>query len=183
MNSIHDVILSRRTFHSFKPDPIDETILKSVLKLAIYAPNHKLTNPWRFIRVGPKTRTQITQIAVDVKLEKFTLDELAEKRFRKKIGSSPEMILVVQILGTEKRIQEDYAACACAIQNMMLGLWSFEIGSKWSTGGFIKSPALYELLNLDPEKNKFVGAIMIGYGEQPTTPMRSNLDVVFETTD
>ena len=41
-------IISRRTIKSFKEDPIDPEEIIELLNIAKWAPNHKLTQPWRF---------------------------------------------------------------------------------------------------------------------------------------
>lgn len=168
MNEIFETILDRTTVHFYVDKPVSEEVIHHALEAAIRAPNHKLTNPWRFIRIGPKTRCKITDIAVALKRQ--NCDELspaAETRIRKKVGSSPEMIVVIQNLNDDLlRRKEDYASCACAIQNASLFLWSQGVGSKWSTGKYSRSDELYELLNIDRNTQEIIGSIFIGYAEK-----------------
>src|SRR5204863_7751116 len=46
-------IRTRRTVKAFDPEPVDRPTLDDLLELARWAPNHHLTNPWRFRVVGP----------------------------------------------------------------------------------------------------------------------------------
>ena len=43
------LIKERRSIRKFKPDKVSNEILEELLEIASYAPNHRLTQPWRFI--------------------------------------------------------------------------------------------------------------------------------------
>ena len=47
-NAVEHNIMSRRTIKSFKQDPIHVEEIIELLNVAKWAPNHKLTEPWRF---------------------------------------------------------------------------------------------------------------------------------------
>lgn len=178
--SVPELIQSRRTAHIYRPDPVAEQVLREALECAVRAPNHKLTNPWRFTRVGPRTRQEIVELAVQLKRRKNDLSDRQEARVRQKVGSSPELIVVRQVLDDDPfRRREDYAACACAIQNFALALWSHGVSSKWSTGGVTRAEETYRLLGVDPEVEEIVGFVWVGYAErQPETARRDVDDVV-----
>ena len=57
--SFEDLVISRRTIHSYRPEAIEEEVVQRALRAAHHAPNHKLTWPWRFTRVGPETRADL----------------------------------------------------------------------------------------------------------------------------
>ncbi len=173
MNETVETILARRTAHFYLSDPVDDTIVDTALRCALRAPNHKLTNPWRFVRVGPKTRSELVDITVTIKRENGPISDAQVEKVRAKVGSSPELFVVVQVLDDDEfRRREDYAACACAIQNFSLALWSHGVASKWSTGGATRDRRAYELLQIDPESEEVVGFVFVGYpeGELPQTP-------------
>ena len=50
---VEDAIRSRRTHKAFAPEPLPRELLDELLELARWAPNHHLTNPWRFRVLGP----------------------------------------------------------------------------------------------------------------------------------
>ena len=50
---LEEAIRSRRTHKAFAPQPVPRGELDELLALARWAPNHRLTNPWRFRVVGP----------------------------------------------------------------------------------------------------------------------------------
>ena len=41
--------------------PVDESIVRELVELARHAPNHHLTQPWRFRLLGPATRALLEQ--------------------------------------------------------------------------------------------------------------------------
>src|SRR5690554_534487 len=116
----HQILMTRRTIHDFKNAPLPEGALTRALEAATRAPNHKLTNPWRFTLMGPQTRARITEIGVAEKRKKRgELSEAAEASIRQKFTRPPELIAVSQVIDADShRRREDYAAVACAIQNI-----------------------------------------------------------------
>lgn len=177
-----EAIKTRRTAHFYSDKPVPEAYLREALECAIRAPNHKLTNPWRFTRVGPETRARLVDLAVSVKRSSGPVTEAQERKVREKVGSSPELLVVRQVLADDElRRREDYAACACALQNMMLALCSRGVQSKWSTGGATRAPEAYEICGIDAEAEEIIGFLFVGYSDhQPDTP-RTAVDSVVDT--
>src|SRR5437764_7119587 len=60
---IHTAIRTRRTHKAFRPEPVPRPLLDELLELARWAPNHNLTNPWRFRVVGPEALAALKQAA------------------------------------------------------------------------------------------------------------------------
>lgn len=178
-STVFDVATSRRTVHSFEDRPIPDGALDRALKAAIRAPNHKLTNPWRFTIVGPEARERITDIAVALKADKPGFNETMEQKIRRKVGNPAELVVVSQVLDADEfRRREDYAACACAIQNISLVLWEEGISSKWGSGGVTRSAATYDVLGIDPELEEIIAFVWIGYPETVPDPPRTPLEDV-----
>jgi nitroreductase len=76
--------------------------------------------------------------------------------------------------------RENYAACCCAAQNLMLYLWGRGIGVKWTTGGVTREPRFYELLGIDPAKESVVG--LFWYGVPRAIPAQKRRSVEEITT-
>jgi len=70
MTDLLDLLRGRRTVHEYRPEPIPDGCLERALATAIAAPNHRMTEPWRFRRVGPYTRDQLLDIYLDIKTAK-----------------------------------------------------------------------------------------------------------------
>ena len=77
--------------------------------------------------------------------------------------------------------REDYASCACAIQNLMLYLSEAGVATKWSTGPITRDSRFYELLGAN-EAEVLVVAI-VWYGYPKITPTQSRKEVAEITTE
>src|SRR3954447_6490868 len=51
---LEEAIRSRRTHKVYGAEPVDRATLLELFDLARWAPNHHLTNPWRFRVGGPQ---------------------------------------------------------------------------------------------------------------------------------
>lgn len=181
----HTALITRRTIHKYEPEPIDEQALLQALEAALRAPNHKLTNPWRFTRVGPEGRAAMVSLGLAAKArKKGGLSERQREKYRAKFANPAELIVVSQVLDDDPfRRREDYAAIACAIENMMVSLWADGIGSKWSTGAITRSDEAYEALDIDRESEEIVGFVWAGVPAEIPDPPRLALDKVVRHTD
>lgn len=176
-----EAILTRRTVHEYTDRAVDPEHIRQALEAAIRAPNHKLTNPWRFYELGPQARAEVADIAVLAKRELKEITEREEEGIRKKMSKAPVLFLVTQVLDADAgRRKEDYASVACAIQNFSLALWDLGVSSKWSTGPFTKHAHTYSMLGIDPADEEIVGGVFAGYPECIPDPPRLPLDSVYK---
>lgn len=178
-----EALLTRRTVHHFKPDLLPAGALEQALEAAIRAPNHKLTNPWRFTEVGAPSRRAFVDVASDLKFGPgYTESQRA--MLAKKMETSPVFLIVSQVLNPDaNRRKEDYAAVACAIENFSLSLWARGIGTKWSTTKAIHDARVYELMGIDSAVEEIVGVLFVGFpAVVPETPRRP-VSEVFRRVD
>ena len=56
---VEDAIRSRRTHKAFAPEPLPRDLIDELLELGRWAPNHHLTNPWRFRVLGPESLARL----------------------------------------------------------------------------------------------------------------------------
>lgn len=181
MNDTQQTILGRRTVHTYSTDPLPEGALTRALACALRAPNHKLTNPWRFTRLGPDARAAVTELGVSLKREKAgdRWSDAREAAVRAKLSSPAELVVVSQVLsGDGFRRREDYAAVSCAIQNASLSLWSEGVGSKWSSGGVTHHARTYAICRIDPDVEEIVGFLWMGAAAVVPDPARTPLEDV-----
>lgn len=163
--SIAALISGRRTIHDFKPEPVTAGKIKQAIEVARWAPNHHLTEPWHFYLLGKETAAAVVALNTQLVREKHGEEAASDKQQR--WSKMPGWLVVTcDKSGDPLQMQEDYAACCCAIQNMMLYLWSENIGVKWSTGGVIRDPAFYDLLWIDPDAEQVIGIFWYGYAEE-----------------
>ncbi len=175
---LHDAIRTRTTVHQYQPGAVDSAAIDRAIEAATCAPNHRMTEPWRFTLVGPRGREAIVAINADLKAAKAgcTLDDKAMGKLRDKMLNPGELLVVSQAATDDPAIErEDYAATACALQCLMLSLHADGYGSKWSTGAVTTDPRTYEAAGIDPDAEQIVGFIWIGRpadGKPPVKPAR-----------
>ncbi len=168
------VLLERCTVHDYSEQPLPEGALDRALMAALAAPNHRMTEPWRFTIPGPQTRRQLCDISIRLKAGpgEQVRPELADK-VRRKMQNPAELVVVSRVRNDEPSVErEDYAAVACAIQNLALSLWSEGVGSKWSTGAVTTAAASYQVLGIDVEVEEIVGFVWVGMAAKPATKTR-----------
>lgn len=160
--SIRDLICTRRTIHEFRPGsaPPVETI-RAAIECAVRAPNHYLTQPWRFYILGPETVERICILNSDLVREKQG-DKAAEMKLRRWRAIPGWLLLTNNLAGDEVRRRENFAACCCAAQNLMLYLWEQGIGVKWNTGAVIRDQRFFEITRVDPSAEQGVGIFWYG---------------------
>ncbi len=161
---LHDALRSRRTIHRYVGDQaLPEDVLHRAIEAAHHAPCHKLTWPWRFRIAGPETRAGLAEVAVALKVAQG-LDEAAiGPVIRRKVTGPAALLIVTQQLHDDPfRVREDYAACACAVQNLMLSLHADGWGSKWGTGAVTRHPDALTVLGIQASEEDVIGWIYVG---------------------
>ena len=163
---LFEAIFRRRTIKDFQPGTVPADVLERVLTAGIWAQNHRLTEPWRFTILGLETHVRLAEdfaraqaaLSGDGDGEKVRTDA------RRKILSKPCVVAVSQRLcGPAAQQREDYAAIACAIQNIQLAAWAEGVGMQWSSGKIIQSPQTYQVLDIEPGQEEIVGLLFFGY--------------------
>ena len=194
--SVMEVIQSRRTIFKFKPDPIPKDILENLLFAGIWAPNHHLTEPWRFTVIGEEAKLKLAERYRELQIEKvmsnldkktrlieLNLAEIGERGYQK-FRSKPTIVAVSCIQeGNEQRQREDYASACCAMLNIQLAGWEQGIGMQWSTGKITMEKSTYDLLGINPENEYIIGFYYMGYPEVIPTPKRKPLNQVLRWVD
>ena len=161
--AISRAIKTRRTINVFTEEVPDREILLDAFEHARWAPNHKLTEPWQFVMLGPETQAKFLD-GVERFITANKGPEKAEKKMAK-LRKVPGWFIVTNQRTPDDplREREDYAATSVALHNAILYLWGQGIASKWSTMGFSRTDEAYEILQLDKTKVDIVGVILYGY--------------------
>ncbi len=157
-----ELMTTRRTIHQFKEGLRPREKLMEAIDNARWAPNHHLTEPWHFYLLGDETVNALIELntAFTRETKGDAAAEAKERRWRTMPGW---FVMTCAKSDSPVQNQEDYAACCCAIQNLMLTLWNEDIGVKWSTGAITREQRFYDLLWLNPEIETVVGLFWYGY--------------------
>jgi nitroreductase len=174
------IIKSRRSTKPrlFNGKKIDDEIIWQILENANWAPNHGLTQPWRYqvftdaglIKLAEFQATlyQKTTAPEKFKPEKYT-------RMKSNILKSSHVIVICMERQKSAKIPEieEIEAVACSVQNMALTAAAYEICSFWGSGGVTYMPELKEFLGLG-EKDRCLGYLYLGYSDNPATTSHRN---------
>jgi nitroreductase len=160
-DGIAETLRQRRSINLFEPEPVGTEELLRAIELARFAPNHRLTQPWRFYVLGPQTAEAVARYAAE--LETAAKGErVGAARYARLKAIPGNFIVTSRLSGDELTDREDYAACCCAVQNLMLYLWERGIGVKWTTGAVTREQGFYDLLGIDATAERVVGFFWYG---------------------
>jgi nitroreductase len=167
--ALASVLMTRRSVHQFRPDPIDPMLVRRWLEYAVFVPNHHLTEPWRFVVVTGEAKDRLADIRAQQTLAKHAGKPHAERaaeNARREYREVPMILAVIQRLDPDPvRREEDYAACACAAYTFMLAAWADGVGTYWGTGAVSRAPETRDLLRL-AEDERVVALIRVGYPDR-----------------
>ena len=172
--SVYEAIHSRRMNNEFTDDVPPRESLQRMIDAAIWAPNHRLTNPWRFfvLEKGGAKRTEVAQLAYDNQMARSGNQDAAYGS-RQRVLDAPALIYVYSVPGDREDItQENYAAACCAVQNLLLAAVAEGLAGDWSTGNTTRHPRLAETLGGEADWT-MVGALFIGQPSRPSASVRA----------
>lgn len=168
------VLRGRRTINLYRQTPVPKQLVIDAIEAATWAPNHHVTEPWRFYLLGSKTIGACLDIVRDITTAKK--DARAGEAKAKKWSEKPGWLVVTcRKSADELRQSEDLAACAAAAQNLMLYLWKAGVGSKWTTGAITRDPRFRAVVGIEDEVEIVVGMFWYGYPQK--TPVQRRTDV------
>ena len=175
-------IRARRTTKLYLKQAVDRKLILDAIEVARWAPNHHLTEPWHFYVLGSqkiRACVDLTRIVVtetkDAKMGEFKAAAAA---------ANPGWLVVTCQKSDDELLQrEDYASCACAIQNLMLYLSEAGVATKWATGPITRDARFYELLGVDSDSALVVGIIWYGYPRSTAAQARKDVREIVTETD
>ncbi|MGH2968927.1 MAG: nitroreductase family protein [Solirubrobacteraceae bacterium] len=160
---LDELIRTRRTQKAYEPGPVDPATLDELFELARWAPNHHLTNPWRFRVLGPR--------AVEA------LKLAAGPESASKLDRAPTLVAasVVQT-GDATADDEDFAAAACASFIVLLGAHERGLDGYWRTPEVLRTPAGRAACGI-ADGERILGLLHLGRGKgSKPAPERAPID-------
>jgi nitroreductase len=165
---VEQAIRSRRTVKAFEPQPLERETLDELLELARWAPNHHLTNPWRFRVLGPRSLERLKQAAgelaaADAKGAEGT--ELA-RAAAAKLDRAPTLVVCSVVrAGDEVEREEDRHAAGIAAYIVLLGAHARGLAGYWRTPGVLRTAAGRAAVGMAANED-FVGLLHLGRTKQ-----------------
>lgn len=166
MSSLAEIIQSRRSIGAFTDQPVPADLIESLLEFAVYAPNHHLTEPWRFVLITGEARQKYADIMRQRALESSKSATESERQMAgdgayAKFMKIPAFLAVIMgVDSNPETAEEDLAATSALIQNFLLLAWEKGLGTAWKT--MKKDQRFRDLLGVSDDE-KVVGIIHIGY--------------------
>lgn len=169
VSELSQVIQDRRTIQpkDYSSREVHRDIIERVVRNAVWAPNHGMTQPWRFTVFTGEGRQRLATFLG----EEYTRITPPEKFMQRKYDSHVERPLqssVVIALGLARDPKgkiselEEMLAMACAVQNMYLTCTAYGLGAFWSTGSASTGPGIRDFLGLGPN-DRCLGLFYLGY--------------------
>ncbi len=163
---LEQAIRTRRTHKAYAPEPLDRETLDALFELARWAPNHKLTNPWRFRVLGPRALERLKSAGDD---------PIAAA----KLDRAPTLVAVTATQSGDPVLdEEDALAAGTAAYVVLLAAHGRGLAGYWRTPGVLRSAAGRAALEL-PDDERVLGLLHLGYPRQePRVPNRAPLQEI-----
>lgn len=161
--TVYQALYRRRMAWQFKDQLVPREALERLLESAVWAPNHRLTEPWRFfvLEKGGQVRHRVAQLSYEFSMQRNHNPARAEAA-RQAVLAPPFVIYVYCVPGPNEEVtQENYAAVCCAAHNISLAAVAEGLAVTWETGGPTRHPELKETLGAQPDW-KMVTMLSIG---------------------
>ena len=165
-------IETRQSMGRVKQEPVPKELVERILESAVHAPNHRLTEPWRFHVFTGKGRGELARVRAEIaRLQAEAEGESEEmaagriSRERKKAFRAPVVVAVISKVGRDEvETLENYAACAAAVQNMQLTAHALGLATIWRTGPVAYQPYMRGFFDLK-DNDKIVAYLYLGYSD------------------
>lgn len=168
---LEEAIRTRRTHKAYGPDPVDRATLDELFELARWAPNHKLTNPWRFRVLGPDAIERL-KAAAD--------DPVAAA----KLDRAPTLVVVSSARSGDPIVdEEDLCATAAAAYAVLLAAHGRGLAGYWRTPAPLRTREGRAAVGVGDDEH-VLGLLHLGTPRQePRAPQRAPLAEVVEYLD
>jgi nitroreductase len=147
---------------------VPDELVDRLLRLAVWAPNHKRTFPWRFAVIEGDGRRRLGELVAAYEARIGAPLERQEKAKHKYVRA-PVVILVGATHHPDPiRRVEDRDAVAAGVQNLLLGATAAGLASHWATGTWMEDDAVKALADLEPD-DELIALVYLGWptGEVP----------------
>lgn len=172
---------------ALRAEPLSRDRIRALIEAALWAPNHKMTGPSRFVVISGEARDALGDAHA-----------LARKRIAPEMGDeamaaqraltrrAPHIVVCICTVTAPDPVvrREDRDTVAAAVQNLLLAAHADGLAAIWRTGAFVDEPEVHEHLGLEPG-DEIVGFVYLGEpsGDPPPAPVRPAVDAVTDWRD
>ena len=167
---VETAISTRRTHKAYRPEPLERETVAELLDLARWAPNHNLTNPWRFRVIGPKALQRLKQAAGSEEAPK--------------LDRAPTLVVCSCVIDEDPvQHEEDLHATAAAAYIVLLAAHGRGLAGYWRTPEVLRRREGLEAVGVRANE-RFVGLLHLGHPVQEReAPARAPAEQVAEFLD
>jgi nitroreductase len=180
MNPVVDAIKSRRSVKKMRPDapPPTKEQIELILDTATWAPNHHLTEPWRFIVIMGDERAKLGEAmseALASSSSSTTVKPNPERLLveRNKPLGAPVILALISSPKTGPNVvaQEEVVAAGAVLQNLLLVAHSLGLSTMVRSGIHLYSDPVRRYLGMTPQED-VVGLVYLGHAAEIPAPGR-----------
>lgn len=178
---LNDAIRGRRTVKAFAGEPVAREVLEELFELARWAPNHGLTNPWRFRVLGPESLAALAQVAgeqaVAAAPDGADAQQIAAVAAAKLARAKTLVVVSCQRHADPVQHDEDVLATGCAAYIVLLAAHDRGLAAYWRTPAVLRSDQGLAAVGIETDE-QVLGLIYLGEpgGSAPPPPPRSPVD-------
>ncbi len=180
-DAVAEAIRSRRTNLRMDRDrPVAHELLDSLIDLAVWAPNHRLTEPWRFAVFTGAGRGRLGAVTADFQEAMGMTDPDRLAKTRGKFLRGPAVVLIgaeSPADASDEIRSEDRDAVAAGVQNLLLGATALGLASYWGSGAVCQAPEVRTLAGFTADTT-VVAAVYVGWPIGPVPVPSRNTPVI-----
>lgn len=181
--SLADTTALIRQRRSIKPvdmdaaRPVETLLLTELIENATWAPNHGMTEPWKFHVFSGSARQHLADGLSRLYKETTPASEFREDKLQK-MGSNPLLAPVIIACVMERSgggkipEMEEVEAVSCAMQNLMLSATAAGLGSFWSSPPVLDTAEFHSWLGIRSQ-DRCIGLLYLGWPKPGLTWPRS----------
>jgi nitroreductase len=198
---LFNAIFNRRTIKDFKPDPVPDAVLERALGAGLWAQNHRLTQPWRFVVADTPAWCDAVNGLIRRAVERVEQSDTAGELFHVlnhvktwlyPLETSPVLVLAfykpspeyldeqlstILESGGVTHYNPNLLSLGMAIENLLLAAHAHGLSACMHSGPlpFLRGQ-INRLLRLPP-RLQLAGLISLGYpAETPKVPAHRDVD-------
>lgn len=171
-NAVLAAIRNRRSIGKMLTEVPDRSLIEQVIEAGTWAPNHHLTEPWRFFVLEGDARVRLGEamgaIAAARETDSGRASAVAASTATKPLRAPILVAIGVEPAETAPQIEE-IAAVSAAAQNMLLAAEAVGLAAIWRSGWIAFTPEMRDFFGLSTN-GSLLGFIYLGYPamERPT---------------
>lgn len=182
-HAVLGAIRNRRSIGKMTGRAPDRDQICQLLEAGTWAPNHHLTEPWRFFVLEGDARADLGRVMGTVAAKRETDpvrgESIAAKAAAKPMRAPCVIAIAIEPASDESvpEIEEIAAGCAAA-QNMLLAAHALGLAAIWRSGWITFEPEIRDHFNLSA-RARMLGFIYVGYpAMQAPERIRRSIDDV-----